>query len=125
MGNVLLIDDDVDLVEMNRIVLQQRGHNIRFAYSAAEARVALTQGLPDVVVLDIMMESDSAGIELAREIHELYPNLPTVILSSIHEVKHLPYRFTPDENWLPVLKFLDKPVDPADLADEIEAILVK
>ena len=121
----MLIDDDVDLVEMNRIVLQQRGHNIRFAYSAAEARVALTKALPDVVVLDIMMESDSAGIELAREIHELYPNLPTVILSSIHEVKHLPYRFTPDENWLPVLKFMDKPVDPADLADAIEALLAK
>ncbi len=123
MATVLLIDDDVDLVEMNRIVLTQRGHRVRTAYSAAEARASLAEQVPDVAVLDIMMESDSAGIELAREIHEQCPSLPVVILSSVHEAKKLPYRFTPDESWLPVLKFMDKPVDPAALADEIANIL--
>ena len=34
-----------------------------------------------------------------------------------------PFRFEPDPTWLPVLKFLDKPVAPAKLADEIAAIL--
>ena len=46
-----------------------------------------------------------------------------IVLSGIHEATGVPFRFEPDETWLPVLKFLDKPVAPADLAGEIETIL--
>jgi len=123
MAKVLLIDDDVDLVDMNKLVLTSRGHEVAVAYSAQEARAALEKLVPDVAVIDVMMESESAGIELAREIHDRFPGLPTLILSSVHKAKQLPYRFVPDETWLPVLKFIDKPIAPAALADQIEALL--
>ena len=38
MANILLVDDDQDLIEMNRTVFSQRGHKVKVAYSAAEAR---------------------------------------------------------------------------------------
>ena len=123
MAKVFLIDDDVDLVEMNEMVLRKRGHEIISAYSATEARAKLPKSRPDIIVLDVMMESRGAGFELAREIHKTYPNMPTIMLTSIHEVTGVPYRFEPDESWLPVVKFMDKPVEPAKLADEIEATL--
>ena len=79
--------------------------------------------MSDIIVLDVMMESRGAGFELAREIHKTYPEMPTIMLTSVHEATGVPYRFEPDESWLPVVKFMDKPVDPAKLADEIEATL--
>jgi two-component system response regulator HydG len=123
MAKVFLIDDDVDLVKMNEVVLKNRGHEIIIAYSAAEARTKLPASKPDIIVLDVMMESRDAGFELAREIHKAYPGMPTIMLTSVHEVTGVPYRFEPDESWLPVIKFMDKPVDPVKLAGEIEATL--
>jgi len=123
MAKILLVDDDVDLVNMNRLVLEKRGHQVAAAYSAQEAREALQKGRPDLAVLDVMMESVSAGFELAREVHRKLPELPMIILSGVHEATGVPFRFEPEEDWLPVLKFLDKPVEPAKLAAEIEAVL--
>jgi CheY-like chemotaxis protein len=123
MAKILLVDDDVDLVNMNRVVLERRGHQVTAAYSAQEAREAMAKVTPDLAVLDVMMESASAGFELAREVHQKFPHLPMIVLSGIHEATGLPFRFDPDEEWLPVLKFLDKPVEPSELAREIESVL--
>jgi len=123
MARVLLVDDDVDLVEMNQLVLAHRGHEVRCAYSAAEARELLSAERPDVVVLDVMMESELAGVDLVREIHARMPDLPIVMLSGIHRVKDAAERFAPHERDLPVIRFLDKPATPERVACEIEAIL--
>lgn len=123
MAKVFLIDDDVDLIKMNEAVLKKRGHEVISALSAADARAKLPKSNVDIIVLDVMMESRGAGFELAREIHKQFPEMPTIMLTSVHEATGVPYKFEPDESWLPVVKFMDKPVDPAKLADEIEATL--
>ncbi len=123
MARILLVDDDVDLVEMNQLVLTRRGHEVTCAYSAAEARSLLADACPDLVVLDVMMESDTAGFELAREIHDRKPDLPVLMLSSIRSGLKTPPGFSPEEMKLPVVKFMDKPASPERLADAIDAIL--
>ena len=123
MIKVLLVDDDVDLVEANSLALKQKGHEVRAAYSAQEAHKVLNEWQPDVAVIDVMMESDSAGFDLARELHKKLPKLNMIMLSGVSEKMQLPYNFEPDETWLPVSKFLDKPVSPADLLKEVEEIV--
>ena len=123
MAKILLVDDDVDLVAMYAAVLAHRGHEVMRAYSAAEALRAVEAGPPDIFVLDVMMESETAGFELARKVHEAFPEVPAVMLSGIHEASGVPFRFSPDETWLPVVEFIDKPVQPAALADRIEGLL--
>ncbi|MDD4889378.1 MAG: response regulator [Phycisphaerae bacterium] len=125
MARILLIDDDVDLIEGYQLVLSHRGHEVQAAYSADEARRVLRSGTPDVVVLDVMMESQTAGFELAREIHALCPALPILMTSGVHQAAGVPFRFEPDADWLPVAKFLDKPVLPDALAEEIERTVGK
>jgi DNA-binding NtrC family response regulator len=98
VARILLIDDDADLMEMNRVALVNRGHQVQAAHSAREARQVLATSRPDLVVMDAGMESASTGLELTGEIHRRYPDLP-------------------------VLGFLDKPMPPAVLADRIDAIL--
>lgn len=125
MAKVLLVDDDVDLVEMNQLVLAHRGHDVTCAYSAEEARGILAGLQPDMVVLDVMMESDTAGFDLAREIHDRTPDLPVLMLSAIRSTIKTPPGFTLEEMKLPIMKFMDKPSSPERLADEVEAILAK
>lgn len=123
MATILLIDDDVDLVDMNKQVLAHRGHDVLEAFSAHEARNLLEHTRPELIVVDVMMESQTAGFELAREIHDRWPALPIIMLSGIHAATGVPFRFEPDQTWLPVLKFVDKPVAPGTLADEIDTVL--
>ena len=125
MAIVLLVDDDADLIDACGMVIAQRGHKIKAAHSAEEARLILKSCKPDVIVLDVMMETKTAGFDLSREIHQQFPNLPIIMLTSIHQAVQPPYRFEPDETWLPVVKFIDKPADPVALADEIDAALAK
>jgi CheY-like chemotaxis protein len=121
MANVLLVDDDQDVIEMNKTMLAQRGHTVLVAYSAAEARRVVQATRPDAAVVDAMMEDVSAGFELARHLHTQMPELPMIMLTGIREKKQ--FLAEPDETWLPVTKVLEKPVNPRVLADEVEKLL--
>lgn len=123
MGTILLIDDDVDLVEAYKVIVTQHGHEVEVAYSADQARERLKSSRPDAIVLDVMMERQDSGFELAREISQQFPDLPIIMLTAVHQAVPKSFHFEPDETWLPVVKFIDKPVDPAVLADEINTAL--
>ncbi len=123
MAHILLVDDDQDLIDINKTMLAQRGHTVSVAYSAAEAREAAQADPPDAAVLDVMMEDMTAGFELARRIHAQWPELPMIMLTGIRKEMRLGFRFEPDETWLPVTRFMEKPVNPRILADEVEKLL--
>lgn len=126
MAKILLVDDDVDLVEMYTAVLAHRGHEVEGAYSAKEALEAVSdEGAPDIFVLDVMMESQTAGFQLARDLHERFPSTPAIMLTGIHAASGVPFRFAPEKDWLPVVVFLDKPVTAAALVDTIDEVLEK
>jgi CheY-like chemotaxis protein len=126
MSTVLVVDDDEDLVEAYKLAITQRGHQVQVAYSAQQARDILQQhGPPDAIVLDVMMETQFSGLALAREVHQQCPDSPIIMLTGVHQVVDRALRFEPDETWLPVVKFLDKPVDPAVLAKVLEDLLAK
>ncbi len=123
MAVVILIDDDVDLIEANRAVLAARGFIVRTALNAVEARQCLAAGVPDLVVLDVMMETPTVGFDLAREIHKAAPKLPILMLTGLREAMDVPFQFGPDETWLPVTQFLEKPFSSSALAEKVANIL--
>jgi CheY-like chemotaxis protein len=123
MGTVLMVDDDKGLVEAYRLVVTQHGHEVVAAYSAEEARQLLERDQPDVIVLDVMMERMDSGFDLAREINQKYPKLPVLMLTSVNQVVPASMHFEPEETWLPVGKFIEKPVEPDVLVEEINGLL--
>ena len=123
MARILLVDDDQDVIEMNRTVFAQRGHQVEVAYSAEEAKKAAQANPPELAVLDVMMEEKTAGFDLARSLHALYPDMPMIMLTGITKELQLGYSFAPDETWLPISKFMEKPVNPRVLADEADKLL--
>ncbi|WP_300756454.1 response regulator [Janthinobacterium sp.] len=73
---VLIVDDDVDVHVVTKFALSQasfQGRRLSFlhAYSGAEA-LAVLRSTPDVavVLLDVIMESQDAGLQVARRIRE-------------------------------------------------------
>jgi DNA-binding response OmpR family regulator len=124
MPHVLLIDDDEDLVASNKAFLEARGFKVSVAYSGNEGWSVLQAIHPDIVVLDCMMEDFTSGFELAQDISAKYPTLPTIMLTSVHAHLSSEWHFGPrDQGWLPVNRFMEKPVPPARLVAEIEQLL--
>jgi CheY-like chemotaxis protein len=124
MAKIMIIDDDVDMVEMYQTVLKKKNHEIVAAYTAAEAREKLKNYRPDVVVLDVMMETEDAGFQLGRDIHKQLPTTVILFLSSIvrdiDERVGIPNTFEADTSWLKYVKFLNKPVKAETLIQEIK-----
>ncbi len=120
---VFLVDDDIDLVEQNTITLREKGYNVAAAYTGQAALKKLDSVKPDMLVLDVMMEHRSAGFVLARELGKKYPELPVIILSG--DPEKVNWLGETENAWDQVVKFLDKPVTPDNLADEIQKVLEK
>ncbi len=127
MAHVLLVDDDADLLAANRTFLEGFGHRVSTARSGQEAWDRLAELAPDVLVLDCMMEEFTSGFELAQDIARVHPRLPIVMLTAVGEQMSRAWRFSPeaDGHWLPVTRFLEKPVSPEALDREIRAVLAQ
>ncbi len=85
---ILIVDDDVDFRDSVTVVLEAQGYKVAGAASAKEALSSISASRPDLVVLDIMMECDSAGYEVNqavkfREEFRLARNVPILMVSSI------------------------------------------
>jgi CheY-like chemotaxis protein len=77
---VLIVDDDVDVHVVTKFALSNahfQGRRISFlhAYSGAEA-IAVLRGTPDIalVLLDVIMETQEAGLRVSRQIREELDN---------------------------------------------------
>jgi len=125
MAKILLIDDDRDFVDAVRMMLEKAKFEVDAALTPEEGMEKAKTSNPDLVVLDVMMPNDYEGFAVARSIREdlNMRELPIVILSCVHEKKSVPYRFAPDENYLPVDVFLDKPVDTTRLLETVQELL--
>ena len=119
LKKILLVDDDVDFVEVNRTILEQNGYVVRVAHSGEECLEQVRAGKPDLIVLDVMMASKNEGFNVSRDLRnsEQTKNIPVVMVTSVNST--VPFKFEPDSTWLPVNRFLDKPVSPAQLLEEV------
>jgi CheY-like chemotaxis protein len=126
---ILLIDDDPDLRLALRLPLESAGYAISEAANTAEALSTVKEIKPDLIVLDVMMDSTTAGFQLALELHSADPkseykefrSTPIIMLTAIHTTT--PLRFAPDEDYLPVQTFIEKPVDPEVLLSKVRQFL--
>jgi CheY-like chemotaxis protein len=125
MAKVLIIDDDPDFVLAVRMPLEAHGFEVDEAATAEEGIEKVLGVRPDLVILDVMMPTGYEGFEVARTLREEHglKDLPIVILTSLHGKRRVPYRFAPDETYLPVDMFLDKPIEPEALVETVNELL--
>jgi CheY-like chemotaxis protein len=124
---ILVIDDDVQLVDTVRTLLESVGYQVSSAYQS-EKGVALAKEIqPDLILLDVMFAGPPGpnGIELSRQLHQdpVLKDVPVIVLSGVKRVLDMPVKLAPDEDYMPVKAFLEKPFKPDQLLAEIEKIL--
>ncbi len=127
-GLVLIVDDDPDIRDTLRIVLEGNGYEVAEAGNGREALTALEARRPALMILDVMMSTDTEGFDLAYKLRNNpdYQDLPIVMLTSflgkVAQEGPDQYQHVLGEDW-PVKWLFEKPIEPKKLLAKIEAIL--
>lgn len=125
MARILLVDDDAGVVARNAAALEADGHAVSTAGTTAQGLDAVRSETPDVVVLEAMLDGAMAGFDLARTLAREFPALPLIMLSRVDEVISDRELATQDrdDGWMPVARFMEKPVSPEVLVYEVDHLL--
>lgn len=111
---LLVVDDDANLRESARDILEDAGHAVHVAGTLAEARQVLDQFGADVLLIDFNLP-DGKGPELIPHAKAGHPSIQVILMTG-----ELPAATSADASQIKAV--LTKPVDPAMLLTLLAAL---
>lgn len=122
--NILMIDDDKDFVLSTKTFLEGRGYKVETAHNGTEGWEKIEKGKADLIILDIMMDTDTEGFNLAYKMKDVEATrrIPIVIVSGYPQYldqKFEKFEFILGRDW-PAVAQLEKPIDLKELNKTIE-----
>ena len=119
---ILVIDDDEDFTTAVRTVLEGEGYTVVTADSGRSGLDQLKHSAPDLVILDVMMESTTEGYGVSEAIkfssdYQAFQDTPVIMVSSIQESPDELYPRALEVDMIRPARYLTKPLDmPSFLA---------
>ena len=129
MAKILMIDDDPDVVLAVQIPLEAAGYEFHSANNSRQGLERVRELEPDLIILDVMMESATEGFQASLKLRDrapeseyaAYRDIPILMLTSVHTTT--PLRFAPDEDYLPVDAFVEKSTGPEEILAKVKELL--
>jgi len=115
--SVLWVDDESDLLESHRIFLRSKGYEVECATNADDAVELLRRRPFDIMLLDEQMPG-TRGLEAYRDVREVAPNLPVVMVTKSEDDATLKEAIGAN-----LRDYLVKPVNPRQVLSVITQIL--
>jgi len=115
---VLLVDDDVEIVESMKTVLESKGYEILVARDGNQGLVLAEQENPDLVVLDMMMPKRSGFLVLERLRRSRPVPLRVIMITANEGSRHKAYA-----EMLGVDDYIRKPFAMDRLLDSVQRLL--
>ncbi|MGH6929822.1 MAG: response regulator, partial [Dongiaceae bacterium] len=84
---VLVVDDDVDLAESLRDILESRDYKVAVAHDIAGAQATAKTFEPDVALLDVNLGREN-GLTLITTLKEILPDIVCVVITARADVEH-------------------------------------
>jgi CheY-like chemotaxis protein len=122
---ILVVDDDPIYLKSTKAVLESHGYHVDVAQAGNEALAIMDQHRPDLVILDVMMDWVLEGVTISQEMmsrRELQ-HIPIIMVTSIGSSEHL--GVFPQDQYLHIDSWLDKPCAPDQLISEVEQTLAR
>jgi CheY-like chemotaxis protein len=125
-----MIDDDVNLVNVFRLVCEAKGYEFHSAGSAVQGLAAIEAVKPDLIILDVIMEDFVAGFRVVNELRAnpssrylRFSRVPIIMLTSVTSKTQIDFAERVGTALLPVDAFVEKPVKPSEMLATIESVL--
>jgi CheY-like chemotaxis protein len=126
---ILVIDDDPDFLAAVTPILKSALYEVVTASNPQEAKEQIFKEKPDLILLDIMMDSLFDGFSLCHAIKTSkefkdFNNTPVIFVSAVKEIAGSRFQFKSDEEGMTGPDdYIDKPVKPDDLLARIAKLL--
>jgi len=128
---ILIIDDDPDLVESMRIILEANNYEVQSAKNGTEGLRLVKEINPDLIILDVMMDSITEGFQVSYQLrsrdpqseYRAYSKIPILMLTGVSQQMHM--KFSPETaaDYLPVDEFVDKPIQFEALLEKVKRLI--
>src|SRR6266446_732150 len=125
---ILLVDDDLAVLLTLKAVLELHGFEVETAGSSAEASARMESGVYQMVISDLRMETEEAGLEVIRTARRQAYDPATALLTAYPPSgKHWRGERHDGEDWTGVNSdsLLIKPLGTGDLLRQVEALLIR
>ncbi len=124
---ILIIDDDADLTLSMKIPLEAHGYEVDTAATGREGLEKVLSFEPDLILLDVMMETTTEGFKVSYKLRDPSPEspykafrkTPILMVSSVSKYTGMKYDPKTDGDFLPVQDFIEKPIEPDKLLQKV------
>jgi len=121
---ILIIEDDKDMVEALRIILEGVFYKVNVAFNGKQGLDAIQKEKPDLIILDLLLPGED-GVAICRSLksNSEYKNIPILVLTALaKKVEGKIFPQTEGET-IEANEYLDKPIDPGKLLDKVKKLL--
>ncbi|MDR0434977.1 MAG: response regulator transcription factor [Gracilibacteraceae bacterium] len=115
-GGILLVEDNEQIQANNKSILKRHGYEVRIAMTLAQARSAIAESAPDVIVLDITMP-DGSGLDFLHELRQT-SQVPVLLLTAMSGAENTTAGLDAGAD-----DYLSKPYDVKVLRARVDALL--
>lgn len=127
MLKIVIIDDNTDYLFTMGTFLKKKNFSV-FTASDGETGLSLVKKeKPDIVLLDVMMETLFSGFEVCRQIRQdpLLKSIPIIGISGMADEINVGYDENRDFEYFDANIFMEKPVDKDLLLKNIKSLVKK
>ena len=114
---VLIVDDDYELVEGLRMVLERQGFNVIRASNGQEGKAAIYNQRPDLVILDMMMPR-MGGYPVLEHFKGKTEAPPIIMITANEGSRHKAYA-----EYLGVVDYIRKPFAMERLLETVQRVM--
>ena len=113
MQRIAHVEDDSDIRDTVRRILSVAGYTVDSYETHSDFIKSLQDAtnLPDLAILDVMVESMDAGLDTYEKMRKSFPGIRVIFLTSLGEMI-LPYFSGESHDWVCIV---EKPVEPESL----------
>ena len=128
-AKILLVDDDRDLVEATKAVLESRSYQVIIAYDGDEGLEKVVEERPDLIILDVIMPKKN-GFAVCKELKEnphyhFFSKIPVLMLTVYPDDREQAALSMQEGMIMEAEDYIQKPVSPEELLSRAEKLLKK
>lgn len=126
-AKIIIVDDNHDLLFTMETFLSRNGFEVLTADDGQKGLALIKEAHPDLILLDIMMETTYSGLDVCKGIRSDpdLKDIPIIGISGIGDEMGIRIGKWGDDDYFSVDEFLEKPVDREKLLDRIKIRLKK
>lgn len=124
---IMVVDDDRDVQEFCRIVLETEDYRVITFSSSESALEFLTTNTPSVIITDLMMGGIDEGIQFVNRVREFNDDkakIPIIMITGINS--KLGYDISPrseeEKKQMKIDEFISKPLNPKQLINALKKL---